>query len=138
MPTKMKIIRGTDFLQTTPEGEFDLEASQQMLQEIAAARHPPADFHILLDFRRVQWRLGTSDIYKMAECLATHADLRTSKIAVLALPGAEFDHAQFLETCSVNRGMNVDAFTNFEDAIHWFFTAEDVGEMRGSCQDNLL
>jgi hypothetical protein len=131
MPTKMKIIRGTDFLQTTPEGDLDLKTSMQMLQEVAAVRRPPADFHILLDLRRVQWRLGTSDIYRLAESLATHSDLHTSKIAVLALPGAEFDHAQFLEICSKNRGMNVDAFTNFEDAIHWFFTEEDVsGEVK--------
>lgn len=126
MPAKMKIIRGRDFLQTNPNGDLDLRESVQMLKKVASVRRPPADFHILIDLRRVQWRLNTVEIYRLAESLAEHSDLRSSKIAILALPGADFDHAQFFETCSLNRGCNVDAFTNFEDAIQWFFTAEDV------------
>ncbi|MFH1313187.1 MAG: hypothetical protein ABIJ00_08150 [Candidatus Eisenbacteria bacterium] len=127
MATKVKIVRARDFLQTTTDDVLDLEASCQVLKEVAAARRPPADFDVLLDFRRAQWRLSTMDIYGLAAALAGYEDLRTSKIAVLVLPGANFDQAQFLETCSVNRGMNVDAFTNFEDAVQWFFTSVDVG-----------
>jgi hypothetical protein len=126
MPTKIKIVRARDFLQTTAQDDFDLEASRLVLQRVAAARRPPADFHVLLDLRRAQWRLSTMDIYELAAALAGHRDLRTSKIAVLVLPGADFDQAQFLETCAVNKGMNVDTFTNFEDAIQWFFTTVDL------------
>jgi len=52
--------------------------------------------------------------------------LRTSTIAFLFLPGADFDDAGFLETCSKNKGMSVDIFSDFEDAIHWFFSTEDA------------
>ena len=128
MPAKVKVVRAKDFLQTTPEGDIDFEASREILRDVAAARRPPADYHVLLDLRRAQWLLNSIDIYHLAVALAKHKDLRTSKIAILALPGASFDHAQFFETCSVNRGMNVDAFTNFEDAIQWFFAAEERGD----------
>jgi hypothetical protein len=128
MPATMTIIRGRDFLQTTPEGELDLESSMVLLEAVAVARTPPKDFDILLDLRRVQWRLGTLDIYELAANLASHSELRRTKIAVLVLPGPDFDNALFFETCSVNRGMTVDAFTNFEDAIQWFFTRE-TGEV---------
>ncbi|MEZ4484785.1 MAG: hypothetical protein R2864_09350 [Syntrophotaleaceae bacterium] len=66
------------------------------------------------------------DIYELAKTLSELHDLKTSKIAVLVLPGTDFDMIQFLETCSVNRGMQVDTFTNFEDAVHWFFKSEEI------------
>jgi len=40
---------------------------------------------------------------------------------VLILPGLDFDKAEFFELCSKNRGYNVDVFTNYEDAIQWFY-----------------
>ncbi|MBW1783110.1 MAG: hypothetical protein JRL30_20500 [Deltaproteobacteria bacterium] len=126
MPAKVKIVRARDFLQTTPEGDIDLAASLQMLTEVASARHPPANYDVLLDLRRAQWRLSTTDVFEFAKELSAQGDLRTSKIAFLFLPGADFDDAAFLETCSKNRGMNVDIFSNFEDAIQWFFSTEDT------------
>ncbi len=62
MPAKIKVIRARDFLQVTETGDLDLSSSQQILLDVATARRPPADFAIMLDLRRVQWRLTTIEI----------------------------------------------------------------------------
>jgi len=124
MPAKVKIIRAKDFLQVTEDGVVDFESSKKMLTDVAKAKRPPADFDVLIDLRRAQWRLNTADIYYLASALAEIPDAYRSKIAVLVLPGADFKQAEFLEICSKNRGLTVEAFTNFEDAIQWFFSTQ--------------
>ena len=126
MTAKIKVIRARDFLQITETGDMDLSSSLQILLDVADARRPPADFGILLDLRRAQWRLSTVEIYELAKSLAQLDNLRGAKIAVLVLSGANFDAAQFFETCSVNIGGIIDCFTNFEDAIQWFFESLEI------------
>jgi hypothetical protein len=46
------------------------------------------------------------------------------KIAVLC-PLKEFDRAGFFALCAQNRGMQVQAFTSFEDAIEWLIAGSD-------------
>ena len=101
-----------------------MAASREMLAAILAAQEPEMSFDILLDLRRAQWQLSTAEIYGFAARLAELSTLRSAKIAILILPGTRVREARFLETCSVNRGLMVDTFSNYEDAIHWFFTTE--------------
>ena len=121
MPTKIKLIRAIEYLQTSPEGEVDFEKTKQILIDIAAAKKNPADYDVLLDFRRVQLKLATTDIYYLAAELAKHNNTFRDKVAVLVLPGANFEKSEFFELCSRNRGFLVDCFTNYEDAVQWFF-----------------
>lgn len=129
MAAKLKIIRARDFMQSTQEGEVDFERSKKILVEVARAKRPPADFDVLIDLRRAQWRLSTTDIYCLAEELSSHGDAFRSKLAILVLPGDTFDQAEFFELCAKNRGFPVDTFTNYEDAILWFFQEEPAGEV---------
>ena len=126
MAVKIKIIRATDFLQVSPEGELDLDASRRLLVAVASAKRPPADFEVLLDLREVEWDLSTTDIWSLAKELGRHGETFRDKLAVLAAPGEAFDQAEFFELCSQNRGYRVEAFSSFEEAIQWLFPAVAV------------
>lgn len=124
MATKIKIVTARDFLEVTPEGIIDITTSKQLLVDIAKAEYHPVDYDLLIDFRDTQWQMSSVDVYKLASELCQHGDTFRRKVAVLVLPGVNFDSATFLETCSHNRGFFVDAFTDFETAIRWFLSSE--------------
>ena len=121
MATKIKIIRSVDYLSVTDDGVVEFEESKKKLLEIAGTKRPPADYEILLDFRRTQWILSTEEIYSLANVLINDQDSYRDKIALLLLPGVNFDKAYFQELCSRNKGIAVHTFTNYEDAIQWFY-----------------
>ena len=121
MATKMKIIRSVDYLSVRDNGSVDFEESKMTLSELVEPKRPPADYEILLDFRRTQWVLSTEEIYSLVKVLIDKPDSYRDKIALLLLPGVTFDSAYFKELCSETRGITVRTFTNYEDAIQWFY-----------------
>lgn len=121
MDIKIKIIRSVDYISVADDGSIDFEESKKRLHEIAGVKHPPADFDILLDFRRTQWVLSTEDIFSLAYVLINDQDSHRDKIALLVLPGVNFNRATFTELSSKSKGIDVQTFTNYEDAIHWFY-----------------
>lgn len=125
MATKIKIITAGDFLEATPEGILNITTSRQLLVDLAKAEHHPIDYDLLVDFRDTQCHLSIVDVYELAGELCRHGGTFRKKVALLVMPGVEFDSASFFETCSRNRGYNVNAFTNYDRAIHWLLSAED-------------
>jgi hypothetical protein len=121
MDIKIKIIRSIDYLSVADDGNVEFEESRKRLRKIAGVKRPPADFDILLDFRRTQWVLSTEDIFSLANVLINDPDSHRDKIALLVLPGVNFNKAYFMELCSRSKGIDVQTFTNYEDAIHWFY-----------------
>ena len=122
MATKIKIVTTKDFLEVTPDGLINIATSSQLLVDIARAEHHPVDYDLLIDFRDTEWDMTTTDLYQLARELTLHGNTFRRKVAVLVLPGVDFDSASFLETCSHNRGFQVNAFTDFESAIRWFLS----------------
>jgi anti-anti-sigma regulatory factor len=125
MATKIKVVTARDFVEITPEGTIDITTSQQLLVDIAKAERPPVDYDLLIDFRDTTWHMSTTDIYQLAAALTRHGDTFRRRVAILVLPGVNFDPASFLETCSHNRGFQVDAFTDFETAMRWLLSSKD-------------
>ena len=121
MATKIKIIRSVDYLSVRDDGTIEFEESKTRLSEIVEAKRPPADYEVLLDFRRTQWVLSTYEIYSLVQVLVEKPDSFRDKIALLLLPGVNFDKAYFQELCSKNKTVIVQTFTNYEDAIQWFY-----------------
>ena len=121
MATKIKIIRSVDYLSISDDGIIEFEESKKTLSEIVEPKRPPADYEILLDFRRTQWVLSTEEIYSLVKVLIEKPDSFRDKIALLLLPGVNFDKATFQELCSDYKGITVQSFTNYEDAIQWFY-----------------
>lgn len=120
MATKIKIIRSVDYLSVTEKGEIDFKESRDNLYNLAEPKRPPADYEILMDFRRTQWILSTEDIYQLVRVVIEYPDSFRDKIAILVLPGVNFDRNEFQGLCAIHRGITVGTFSNYEDAIHWF------------------
>lgn len=121
MVARIKFIRSVEYLVSSPEGDVDLDESKRLLADLAKAKRPPANYDIILDFRRAQINLSTTDIWYLAADLPNHENTFRDKVAVLILPGLDFDKAKFFELCSENRGFNIEVFTNYEDAVDWFY-----------------
>jgi len=126
MATKIKVITATDFMEVTPEGVINLTTSRQLLVDIAKAENQPADYELLVDFRDTQSQLSILDVYQLAAELVQHGDTFRRKAALLVLPGVNFDRASFFKTCSHNRGFAAHAFTDYEKAMRWLLSAEDL------------
>jgi len=121
MATKIKIIRSVDYLSISNEGTIEFEESKKNLAALAEPKRPPADYELLLDFRRTQWILSTDEIYSLVQELISAPDSFRDKIALLLLPGVNFDRSYFQELCADNRGVEIRTFTNYEDAVDWFY-----------------
>ena len=121
MATKIKIIRSVDYLSVSDKGSVEFEESKKKLSALAEPKRPPADYELLLDFRRTQWILSTEEIHSLVQALIHAPDSFRDQIALLVLPGVNFDRAYFQELCAGDKpGTEVRTFTNFEDAIQWF------------------
>ena len=126
MATKIKVITARDFLEVTPDGIIDITTSRQLIVEIAKAEYHPVDYELLIDFRDTQNHMSIADLYQLADELYQRGDIFHRKVALLVLPGVNFDRASFFETCSHNRGFLVNAFTDYEKAMRWILSAEDL------------
>ena len=121
MAIKIKIIRSVDYLSVADDGSIEFEESQEKLASMAEPKRPPADYELLLDFRRTQWILSTDEIYMLVLALINAPDSFRDKIALLLLPGVNFDRTYFQELIEKNKGTEVRTFTNYEDAVEWFY-----------------
>jgi len=121
MAIKIKIIRSVDYLYVNDDGSIEFEESKKKLASLAEPKRPPADYELLLDFRRTQWILSTDEIYTLVEALMNAPDSFRDKIALLLLPGVNFDGPYFRELISDTTGTEVRTFSNYEDAIEWFY-----------------
>jgi len=126
MATKIKIISARDFIEVTTDGMINITTSRQLLVDIARAEHLPVDYELLIDFRDTQSDLSVTDMYQLAAELYQYGDTFRRKVALLVVPGVNFDRASFFETCSRNRGFSVNAFTDYEKAIRWVLSTEDL------------
>jgi hypothetical protein len=118
MATNIRIIRAHDFIRATPEGQLDLEKSKKLLMEIATASAPLVDYEIIVDTRKAQVEMSVGALWHLAAELSNLRKVFSRKTAVLC-PLERFDEAEFFALCAQNRGLQVMAFTSFEDAIEW-------------------
>jgi hypothetical protein len=124
MAIKIKIVSAKDFIEVTADGVIDIAASRRLLAEIAKAEHELVDYELLVDFRDTESRLSVTDIYELAAELSERRDIFRGKVALLVMPGLNFNQAQFFEKCSHDRGFLVDAFTDYEKAMRWVLASE--------------
>lgn len=124
MPANLRIIRVRDFIKLAPQGSQDLNSLKRAITEAASAPGAFIDYDLLIDTRGfAETILSVFDMWELAKDLAdvTHAGASRGfrpKIPVLC-PRERFDNAQFYELCASNQGLNVRAFTSFEDMFEW-------------------
>ena len=130
MSSNLRIIRLRDIINVKPEGKLDKSRVREELQEIASAHDTFVNYDVLIDTRGTEEHLSVFDIWEAARDLANAVHAGSSKgflakIAVIC-PVEHFDNAQFFELCAQNRGLNVHAFTVFEDLFEWLSESSAV------------
>jgi hypothetical protein len=110
-----------DYLSINDDSTVEFKDSRKRLSELVEPKRPPADYEILMDFRRTQWVLTTYEIYTLVQVLVDKPDSFRDKIALLLLPGVNFDREYFEKLCADNKDITIRTFTNYEDAIQWFY-----------------
>ncbi len=66
MSSYLRIIHAHDFITATPDGQLDLEKSKEVLLEIVSASVSMGDYEIILDTRKAQIEMSTSDLWYLA------------------------------------------------------------------------
>jgi hypothetical protein len=129
MTSNLKIIRVRDFVKATPQGTLNFTKAMQAMREASLVSDTFVNYDLLIDTRGSENSLSVTDIWYLAVELASlvHANTKgfRAKIPVLC-PNKEFDHAKFFELCSQNRGLNVRAFTSFEDMFDWLSQPSEI------------
>lgn len=128
MDVKYKIISAKDFIKTNPSGDIDLDQSKKILVELAAITHPPADYEILFDIRQtnVNRVLSFWATVEIAKEFCRHRDAFRNKVAFLCRDDKQFDRAKFTQLFTTNRGLQVAAFRDFEEAIDWLAESQEI------------
>ena len=123
MPVNVKVIRTKEFIKTTATGALDFASSKQALVDIASLITQPGEYEVLVDTRGAEVALSTIELFELGNALAALPSLHRSKIGILA-PVSDMDNAKFFETVAVNRGIKIEAFIDFEEAMTWLIMSE--------------
>jgi hypothetical protein len=124
MPANVKVIQAHEFVRARPGGVLNLEASEELLLDVAKAAEGRDRIEILIDTRRAEGQLGAADLWFLADRLGRHRHAFSGKTAVLC-PIARFDRARFFALLADSKGFDVEAFTSYEEAIAWL-SGEEV------------
>ena len=119
MPTDIRIVHAHDFIKATVDGRLDFDESKRLLVEVASTTSThPGDFGVLLDTRKAQAQMSATELWHLAAELSSLRRSFARKTAVLC-PLESFDNAEFFALCAQNRGLQLEAFASFEEAMEW-------------------
>lgn len=123
MFSNVRIIRLRNAIRFNAQGILDLEETKKAIREIASVRGAFVDYDVLIDTRGAEVQLSITDDWEIAQDLAkeVHANAArgfTAKIAVICVV-ERFPFAEFLALSAQNRGLNMQAFTSFEELFEW-------------------
>lgn len=107
-----------DVIKATQSGELNLETTKWMLAQIANVAKDKAGCGILIDTRKATPNLSTTDLWLLANHLASYGRTFHRKTAVLATQESS-DLVGFFKLCANNRGFPVSTFTDYDEAMSW-------------------
>ncbi len=125
MPTTMHVIRADEFIRLNAQGKLDLAETRRVFAQLSAVLGKRGLAHAVVDFRKVAAaNLSVADLYDIASTFEEAGFRRSDRLALLYPPGG--DKANFLSLCASNRGWQMAAFPDLEQAMDWLFRAEAV------------
>ena len=125
MPIDVKIVPAREFLRTNTKGEFDLEGTRKVFLSIFEKMKEAEVSEVVMDVREASAQLSAFQIYELVSVLEHVGCRRTWKIALVLSRKDEFDRAKFFELCAQNRGYQVGAFQDFEEAVTWLYPSKE-------------
>ena len=127
MQLRTQIIRANQFVRTTPTGGLDLEQSKRMLREVLDTAREKLICELLLDLREAaEARLNDAEVHELAESLKDYPSLFWRKMALLLPPDAPGIKASRFQIRANSLGFDVQTFKEFEKAIYWLSTVQEV------------
>jgi hypothetical protein len=116
-------------------GSLDLKASTAALNGLANDPRFDASTEVLLDLRGMECHMSNGDIYALATAMGRPDPLlpTNKKIAILVAGNSEFNHAEFLALCGRSRGLQIEAFDDYDRAGFWL-----LGTLPPDAKKNLL
>lgn len=125
MPYKLHVVKTTDFVRFDGKGKPDLTESRRALEKVAKACVESGSNCALIDVRDVYSTMELADLYNLISAFHAMGFRPEHRLAILhRYSGSE--KADFFAMCASTRGWNVRAFDNFEEAIEWFGTEQEL------------
>ena len=122
MPMELQIIRASEFVRLNPQGVFNLAASKEALALLARACWKKALNSALLDLRAVpvadKPRFTPAEISELVDTFTATGFSRRQRLAVLYQNDVH-GGARMFAFLSRGRGLQVQAFGDFESALLW-------------------
>jgi len=103
----------------------NLELSKTRIRKLAGSLDLKHEYNFLVDWRNVTLNFSMTDMFYLALEVARHKELSGAKISLL-VPVNSFDRGEFLQLCAQNRGVQLAAFTEYEEATNWLSTATEL------------
>ncbi len=118
MARKIRIVNARDLVSAKADGRLNLEEGEQLLREVVGVSDPLEEFDILVDTRDAVSVLSATDLWFLADRLLRHPKTFAGRTAILC-PDERFDHAAFFALCAESKGVDMQAFTSYEEAMNW-------------------
>ncbi len=112
-------VSGKDFIRASNSGMVDLEASKANIKHLCDVWNHSDDHNILIDIRDVVHDLSVPDVRTLFEEVVRSGLGKVNHVAILYRLRKNFDHSKFLEFLAGQKGLNLRAFEEFEEAWAW-------------------
>ena len=132
MPIELHLIRATEFLRLDADEHIDFEASKRVLQDLAIACWRRGIGRAMLDIRHVpipdKPSFTHSELAAMAGAFREAGFTRQQRLAILYKTDV-YGGVRNFTFFSKLRGLQVQAFDDFEEAFFWL-TQEQAVELK--------
>ncbi len=120
MDKKFKIYKCLEFIKQTETGEIDIERSKNIVRELAIAAQSHSIRDIILDLRETETVLNFGDLLTVTSEFAEYPQATEGKIAVI-IPREDhrIKNVEFLKNSMMIKGLTMEYFFEYEDAIDW-------------------
>jgi hypothetical protein len=118
MPLELQIFRASEFVRLGAQGQLDLSASYAALVTLAKACMVRQISRALLDVREIHTNLTPDDLAALVRAFDDLGFTTEHRLAVLHRGDQDY-RARLFAMIGRLRGWDVQAFGDFEDAVHW-------------------
>ena len=119
MPYRIHVVKTNDFIKLDGQGHLDVNKSHDVLARLAKSCVEQGVNCALLDVRDVTSSLKLTELLTLAKAFPEMGFRDKHRLAVLHRYGGG-ERAELFAMFASDRGWNVHAFDDYEEAIAWF------------------
>ena len=126
MGSSINIIPASEFLASTAAGEYDVDKSRTQLTRLLHAAAISGTDNILMDVRESHSRMRAFEVFSLVSVFDQMVPPFAGRLAILNRPKDAFNRAEFFSMCAQRRGFEVEAFQDYEEAVHWLYPPQPL------------